>query len=124
MESSLKVLPDVNALVNYAQTLICDACQAAIAERGQFTIALAGGSTPKPLYEKLSAQDLPWDKIHVFWGDERYVSPDHPDSNGLLSLPKIYIRCPPRLQTPQMLPNSTKPICVNFLEPRKFRPSI
>jgi 6-phosphogluconolactonase len=81
MESSLKVLSDVNALVDYAQTLICEACQAAIAERGQFTIALAGGSTPKPLYEKLSAQDLPWDKIHVFWGDERYVSPDHPDSN-------------------------------------------
>jgi 6-phosphogluconolactonase len=81
MESSLKVLPDVNALVDYAQTAICDAAQVAIAQRGQFTIALSGGSTPKPLYEKLSQQELPWDKIHVFWGDERYVSPDHPDSN-------------------------------------------
>lgn len=81
MESSLKVLPDVNSLVDYAQTLISDACREAIAQRGQFTIALAGGSTPKPLYEKLAAQDLPWDKIHVFWGDERYVSADHPDSN-------------------------------------------
>jgi 6-phosphogluconolactonase len=81
MESSLNVLSDVNALVDYAQTLISKACREAIAERGQFTIALAGGSTPKPLYEKLSAQDLPWDKIHVFWGDERYVSADHPDSN-------------------------------------------
>jgi 6-phosphogluconolactonase len=81
MESSLKVLPDVNALVDYAQALISDACREAIAQRGQFTIALAGGSTPKPLYEKLAAQDLPWDKIHIFWGDERYVSADHPDSN-------------------------------------------
>ena len=81
MESNLKVLTDVNALVDDAAVLVVDACREAIAERGQFTIALAGGSTPKPLYEKLSAQDLPWDKIHVFWGDERYVSATHPDSN-------------------------------------------
>lgn len=81
MESSLKVLTDVNAIVSDATALIVDACRAAIAERGQFTIALAGGSTPKPLYEKLSEQNLPWDKIHVFWGDERYVSATHPDSN-------------------------------------------
>jgi 6-phosphogluconolactonase len=81
MESNLKVLTDVNALVDDAAALISDACREAIAQRGQFTIALAGGSTPKPLYEKLSTQDLPWDKIHVFWGDERYVSATHPDSN-------------------------------------------
>lgn len=81
MESSLKVLTDVNAIVSDATALIVDACRAEIAERGQFTIALAGGSTPKPLYEKLSEQNLPWDKIHVFWGDERYVSATHPDSN-------------------------------------------
>ncbi|RMF28281.1 MAG: 6-phosphogluconolactonase, partial [Cyanobacteria bacterium J083] len=41
----------------------------------------AGGNTPKPLYEAIAKLDLPWDKIEVFWGDERYVSPDHPDSN-------------------------------------------
>jgi 6-phosphogluconolactonase len=81
MESNLKVLADVNALVDDAVTLVSDICQEAIAQRGQFTIALAGGSTPKPLYEKLSTQDLPWDKIHIFWGDERYVSAAHPDSN-------------------------------------------
>jgi len=49
----------------------------AIQARGLFTIALSGGSTPKPLYEALATQHLPWDKIHVFWGDERYVPPDH-----------------------------------------------
>ncbi len=81
MEFNLKVLADVNALVDDAAALVVDACRVAIAQRGQFTIALAGGSTPKPLYEKLSTQDLPWNKIHVFWGDERYVSATHPDSN-------------------------------------------
>ncbi|MFN9175381.1 MAG: 6-phosphogluconolactonase [Synechocystis sp.] len=53
----------------------------AISERGQAAIALSGGSTPKPLYEALAQQALPWEKIHIFWGDERYVPADHPDSN-------------------------------------------
>jgi len=59
--------------------------EAAIEQRGRFTIALSGGSTPKPLYEALSKQQLPWDKIHVLWGDERYVPPDHCDSNQLMA---------------------------------------
>jgi 6-phosphogluconolactonase len=81
MESRVEVLSNVTALVDRAATLVCEVMQAAIAQRGQFTIALAGGSTPKPLYEKLAQQNLPWDKVHVFWGDERYVPPTHPDSN-------------------------------------------
>ncbi|WP_404786681.1 6-phosphogluconolactonase [Altericista sp. CCNU0014] len=81
MEFSLKVLPDAMALVEHAESVIVAACQEAIAQQGRCTLALSGGSTPKPLYEKLAEQDLPWDKIHIFWGDERYVSPTHPDSN-------------------------------------------
>jgi 6-phosphogluconolactonase len=82
MESnSVEVLRDVNALVARAQEIVCAELQSAIAQRNQFTLALSGGSTPKPLYESLSRQELPWDKVHIFWGDERYVAPDHPDSN-------------------------------------------
>ena len=81
MESSIEVLRDVGALVARAQEIVCAELQSAIAQRDQFTLALSGGSTPKPLYESLSQQELPWDKIHLFWGDERYVPPDHPDSN-------------------------------------------
>lgn len=55
----------------------------AIKERGRFSIALAGGSTPKALYELLaSSADLyQWDKWHIFFSDERTVTPDDPDSN-------------------------------------------
>ncbi len=81
MESRVEVLSDVSALVDRAADLVCTVMQEAIAQRGRFTIALAGGSTPKPLYEKLAQRDLPWDKVYVFWGDERYVPPTHPDSN-------------------------------------------
>ncbi len=77
----VEVLPDLEALIDRALAIVLDTLNAAITQRGIATIALAGGSTPKPLYEKLAAQSLPWDKIHVFWGDERYVPSDHPDSN-------------------------------------------
>ncbi|OUL17439.1 MULTISPECIES: 6-phosphogluconolactonase [unclassified Nostoc] len=85
MSKTVEVLPDQSALVKRALDLILPKIDTAIKERGQFTIALAGGSTPKPLYEAIANQKLPWDKIHVFWGDERYVPPDHPDSNELMA---------------------------------------
>lgn len=81
MQKTVEILPDKAALTLRALELILAQAQTAIAERGRFTIALSGGSTPKPIYEKLAEQDLSWDKIHVFWGDERYVPVDHPDSN-------------------------------------------
>lgn len=57
----------------------------AISWRGEFSVALAGGSTPLPLYQKLARQGrdgrVSWDKVHFFWGDERTVPPDHDQSN-------------------------------------------
>ena len=58
--------------------------QAAIEARGRFNLALAGGSTPKIIYEKLVKLPLPWQKIHLFWGDERLVTHDNPNSNYLM----------------------------------------
>lgn len=54
------------------------------ARRGRFTVVLPGGSTPRPLFRLLAREYrdvIPWSKAHVFWSDERYVPPDHPDSN-------------------------------------------
>lgn len=81
MQKTVEVLPDSQALVQRSLELILARLQTALTERGQFTIALAGGNTPKPLYEAIATCDLPWDHLHVFWGDERYVPADHPDSN-------------------------------------------
>ncbi|MDJ0620922.1 MAG: 6-phosphogluconolactonase [Calothrix sp. MO_192.B10] len=85
MSKKIEVLADKGALVARALDLILSRMETAIQQRGQFTIALSGGSTPKPLYEAIAQQKLPWDKIHVFWGDERYVPPNHPDSNELMA---------------------------------------
>ncbi|WP_445171677.1 6-phosphogluconolactonase [Microcoleus sp.] len=81
MKKIVEVLANREELINRSLGIVLSKIHAATAERGVCTIAAAGGSTPEPLYRALSAQDLPWDKIHVFWGDERYVPPEHPDSN-------------------------------------------
>lgn len=72
---------DKNALIIEATAVIIHNIKEAIAKNNTCTIALAGGNTPKPIYEAIAQTDLPWDKIHIFWGDERYVLPTHPDSN-------------------------------------------
>lgn len=70
----------------FAAELFAAHAKAAIQERGIFTVALSGGSTPKALYHLLAtgpqfAGQIAWDKIHLFWGDERFVPHDHPESN-------------------------------------------
>ena len=81
MKKLIEILPDKSALIEKTHQLVIKKINEAIAARNLCTIALAGGSTPKPLYEALAKDSLPWSKIHVFWGDERYVPPDNPDSN-------------------------------------------
>jgi 6-phosphogluconolactonase len=81
MKKIVEVLPDKTALIKRSLEVVLCQLQTAINSSGRATIALAGGGTPKPLYEALAQSNLPWDKIHVFWGDERYVPADHPDSN-------------------------------------------
>ncbi|MDZ7662670.1 6-phosphogluconolactonase [Thiohalophilus sp.] len=55
-----------------------------IRARNSFHVALAGGSTPKPVYHLLQQEELEWDKVHLYWGDERDVPADHPESNYLM----------------------------------------
>lgn len=52
---------------------------------GPFHLALAGGRTPERLYRRLATMALPWDRLHIWFGDERAVPPDDPDSNERMS---------------------------------------
>lgn len=81
MPPAVEVLSNKEALVQRALALVVDQIERAIGDRGICTLALSGGSTPKPLYAALGQQSFPQDKLHLFWGDERYVPSDHPDSN-------------------------------------------
>ncbi|MDD2967021.1 MAG: 6-phosphogluconolactonase [Desulfovibrionaceae bacterium] len=73
------------AMAERAAHIIAHCCEEAIAERGVFTIALSGGATPLPLYRLLAGSDwaerLPWEKINIYFVDERAVEPEDADSN-------------------------------------------
>ena len=80
----LRRLTTPQDLFQAAAEEVIHAATSAITERGRFTIALSGGSTPKNLYTLIAANasaSLPWDRMFFFWGDERHVPPDDPDSN-------------------------------------------
>jgi 6-phosphogluconolactonase len=78
MKPDLEILADPDALARRAAELVVAAAQAA---KDRFAIALSGGSTPKRLYQLLVDAPMPWARTHCFWGDERFVPPDHPSSN-------------------------------------------
>jgi 6-phosphogluconolactonase len=68
----------------------------ALAERNRAQIALAGGTTPRAAYERLAEEHLPWDRVDVLLGDERWVSPEDPASNALLLQESLLAKGPGR----------------------------
>jgi 6-phosphogluconolactonase len=84
---NVEVLSDLDELNIAAARLFVDLAQVAVREKHYFTVALAGGSTPKSLYKLLADENqpfrrqIPWERVHFFWGDERHVPPDADDSN-------------------------------------------
>jgi 6-phosphogluconolactonase len=84
-ERDICVVTDTAALASRTAQEFCRLAAESIAAQGRFTVALAGGSTPKAAYGLLASEtyrnQLQWEQIHVFWGDERHVPPDHADSN-------------------------------------------
>jgi 6-phosphogluconolactonase len=84
-----------------AQLVASVACEA-VAHRGQFTLALAGGTTPQPLYKLLAtppqSDNIPWQQTHIFLGDERDVPADHADSNFRMIQETLLDYVPVRLE--------------------------
>ena len=83
---NIQVAADIDALSRTAAAAIVEHMVESLQTSEVYSIALSGGSTPRPLYELLThdanlQQQIPWERIHFFWGDERHVPPDHQDSN-------------------------------------------
>jgi 6-phosphogluconolactonase len=82
---AIRVFENVDLVAEAAAELFARAARQAIEAGRLFNVALSGGSTPKKLFKLLAAAPyrdrIPWDGVHLFWGDERTVPPDHPDSN-------------------------------------------
>lgn len=86
MTPQIEILPDADRLAEAATGRFLQSASRAVQSRGVFTVALSGGSTPRGAYSHLAgAQALEWGKALVFWGDERCVPPEHPQSNYRLA---------------------------------------
>lgn len=83
------ILPNATALAEHAAEDFVTQARTAIEERGRFSVGLAGGTTPRRMYELLTQpvyrDRVDWNNVHVFWSDERYVPPDDPESNFRLA---------------------------------------
>jgi 6-phosphogluconolactonase len=82
----ITILPDAVAITRRAADEFVKAVNEAVARKGSFTVALSGGSTPRALYSMLSddpayRSKIPWPKLFLFFGDERHVGPESPESN-------------------------------------------
>lgn len=81
----IQIFPDPGQLMQAAAQHFVTLAQTAIEQNGWFTVSLSGGSTPRALYALLAsppfAGQVNWERVNVFWGDERCVPPDHPDSD-------------------------------------------
>ncbi len=80
----IRVLTTPQELFEAAAEEVVHAAKQAVEQRGRFTIALSGGSTPRSLFNLLATNArtvLPWDRTFFFWGDERHVPPTDPESN-------------------------------------------
>ena len=84
-QREVQVFPEAGALTRRAAEEFLKSVAEAVAQKGAFTVALAGGSTPKALYSQLADEPLrsqiPWEKLHFFFGDERHAPPDGAESN-------------------------------------------
>src|SRR5262249_33146324 len=94
-----RILEDGAAIAQTPAAELVRLANDAVARNGRFAVALAGGSTPKALYALLVGDSalrnsVPWDKMHLFFGDERHVPPDHPDSNYKMAREAMLTKAP------------------------------
>ncbi len=83
--SKIVITSNAERLAEKGAELFCNAAKKAVARRNSFAVAVSGGSTPRAMHRLLSQEpyrsDMPWQRTHMFWVDERMVPFDHPDSN-------------------------------------------
>ncbi|ALL15323.1 6-phosphogluconolactonase [Caulobacter henricii] len=80
-QPKIEVFPSRDALYDGAASVLASALTTGVAQRGQAGFAATGGTTPAPVYDRLSQLTVPWDKVIVTLSDDRFVPPSHPGSN-------------------------------------------
>jgi 6-phosphogluconolactonase len=98
MDAEILILPGPEAVAREAARRFVALSREAAGSRGRFSVALSGGSTPGLLYRLLAGElyraQIPWEEVHLFWGDERCVPPGDPGSNHYLAQETLISRVP------------------------------
>lgn len=84
-EPVIRIFDDSPQLAEYAAMEFELAASLYAAEKREFAVALSGGATPALFFQILAAKRVDWDRVHLYWGDERCVPPDHENSNYLMT---------------------------------------
>ncbi|MBS1812694.1 MAG: 6-phosphogluconolactonase [Acidobacteria bacterium] len=96
--SQIIVVANAAELARTAADHFIKAAQRNIADHGRFTVALSGGSTPKAMFALLAesphCEGVEWERIFIFWSDERCVPPDHADSNYRMTKETLLSKVP------------------------------
>lgn len=93
----VRVFPSPQELFRGTAEIFCRLADEAISARGRCSVALSGGSTPRGLHHELAtnfAKQIAWDKVYFFWGDERHVPPDFPESNFRMAKETLLSKLP------------------------------
>ncbi len=93
--STIRIFSRPEDVIRHAARTLKDLCDAKA--EGRISVALSGGSTPSQLFRFLAedfARDIPWQRLEIFFGDERCVAPDHPDSNFRMASIELLSRAP------------------------------
>jgi 6-phosphogluconolactonase len=77
--------PDAHGAAEACAKRVLERMQAAIAERGAAALAISGGSSPRPMFQSFARSSFPWERVHLFWVDERAVPPTDAQSNFKLA---------------------------------------
>jgi 6-phosphogluconolactonase len=111
--ANVKISPDADYLAKAAAEHFIEISELSIKNNGLFTVVLSGGSTPQSLYSLLASEPyserIDWHHTHFFWGDERCVPPDHPDSNYLKARAAMLDNVPIPEQNIHRIPAEKKP---------------
>ena len=99
MKTDIQIVSNADELARAAATEFVNRAAMAVQARGLFSVALSGGTTPRSLFSLLASDaslraQMPWERIHFFWGDERHVPPDHADSNYRMAREAMLAKVP------------------------------
>ncbi|MCI0693656.1 6-phosphogluconolactonase [candidate division KSB1 bacterium] len=110
----IRIFPNQASLNRAAAEAFAQLANKAVAEKGRFTVALAGGNTPRTIYQLLATEyreQIDWSRAHFFWGDERYVPSNDPDSNYRMARESLFDHVP-------ILAENVHRMTTEFIQPK------